>query len=236
MTRPCGTGAGIRARIWPEPAQVLRFLGRGRGTPAGRSVRQLVDRMVSLGRSLIEPDLVWKAARILAISPAGVTVEGGVSLRSPRLARALERAEKAVCFVVTIGPALERAVSGLWARGEAAEAYVLDAVGSAAVENLAEALHRALATELAGEGRGVTARFSPGCCDWPVRGQSGLFRVLGPDPAGVRLLESGFMVPRKSVSGVFGVLAQGTAGRGAVPENPCAECPLEGCAMRRENA
>ncbi len=152
-----------------------------------------------------------------------------------RLPRTLEGADEVVCFVATIGPALEDEVTRLGSEGQWAEACVLDAVGSVAAEALAEAVYRDLGSELAPPGLGITPRFSPGHCDWSVRGQFDLFGVLGPRPVGVRLLDSGFMVPRESVSAVFGVLAPGPAGRGGGPVNPCAGCSLEHCAMRRED-
>ncbi len=231
-TAPAAETARPGGRSRPERADVLRLVGIPPGVEPPDPVSRLVDRMMERAEHLIEARTAWRRVRVEACRADRVRLEHGGELRSRRLARVLRNAREMVCFVATIGPALEEEVSRLGRQGLWAEAFVLDAVGSAAAEALAEALHRRLAGELARQGRAVTSRFSPGYCDWPVQGQFDLFRLLGPEPAGVRLLGSGFMVPRKSVSAVFGVLAGG-AGRAAGPLNPCSECPMQNCAMRR---
>ena len=234
MTTACAAGTSPPEwRVRLDRAEVLRLLGMGRGQPPEGPVARVVDLMMEEGASLLEPRVAWRRARVLRIEPGRVVVEGNAAFRTRRLVQALEGADEVVCFVATIGPALEDQVARLSSEGLWAEACVLDAVGSAAAEALAEEVYRDLGNELARRGRGTTLRFSPGYCDWPVEGQFDLFRVLGPDAAGVHLLDSGFMVPRKSVSAVFGVLAPGTAGRGPGAANPCAECAMEACPMRR---
>jgi hypothetical protein len=73
-----------------------------------------------------------------------------------------------------------------------------------------------------------TARMSPGSLtDWPLEEQSVLFKLLGDTKKaiGVALTESLFMVPIKSVSGIFFANEQGFAS--------CQLCPREDCPSRK---
>jgi hypothetical protein len=80
-------------------------------------------------------------------------------------------------------------------------------------------------------GLGTTVRFSPGYCDWSLREQITLFRMVKTRSIGVSLSPSALMKPRKSVSGVFGLSADGPASR--VRSNPCLMCEKLDCFSRR---
>lgn len=105
---------------------------------------------------------------------------------------------------------------------------ILEIAAKEVVERLVE---RRLRDEGRLAGDGAALRYSPGYCGWDVGGQAALFRRLEPERIGVRLTESGFMHPEKSVSGV--ILAGPREIHRFSPTYPfCAPCATTSCRER----
>ncbi|GAB6061822.1 hypothetical protein JCM30394_05510 [Deferrisoma palaeochoriense] len=159
----------------------------------------------------------------------------GVRFRSPRLARALRDASAVRVFVATVGEGLERFVERWAGEGRVADAFLLDAFASAAAESLVERYHLLVGEHASFSGFAVTLRFSPGYCDWPLEDQRRLFSLFQGGNVAVTLTPSCFMKPRKSVSGVFGMVPLPNSGTGSLGVyNPCRECGNHGCPFRRQ--
>ncbi len=193
---------------------VIHFLGYGRGTAPAPRVEEALAPALEEARALARPRGVHRVA------PAGCA--GALGLE-PRGERAL------ALGLVTIGSALEARVTDLLARGESTRALLLDAAGSAAAEEAAEALERLLV------GERPSRRFSPGYGAWPVTAQSALFGLLPHDEIGVTLLPSCLMTPRKSVSFALWLGADEGAAPGEEPAR-CETCGLVSCRDRRAGA
>lgn len=217
------TGAVIGAGFTVEVRRldVLHFLGyRGRGLPSVR-VAQMLTEVMEQGRSLVAARGIYREVGPDEVPDLGLTPV-------PRAALSLG--------LVTIGPALEREVTDLLSRGETTRALLLDAVGSAAVEEAADVLEgrlRGAAITGAGHASGASRRFSPGYGRWPLTAQRALFAMLPHEEIQVALLPSSLMAPRKSVS--FAVWL----GPGGDPDasrecrsRRCADCDLETCLYR----
>lgn len=186
-------------------------------------------RSLSEARMLVKPQWLCRTRRI---SPSGgaVAVDGGFKITGKRLSGYLSGADEAIFFLVTIGGGLEEAASRWMKEGEPLYGYLLDRIGSIAVDTLAEALEEAVRRELEKAGRSVSARFSPGYCDWPVEEQYTLDKIIGFSGIGVRLTEGCMMVPRKSVSGLVGV---GPKGSFSVGGSQCDICDIKECGYKR---
>ena len=108
----------------------------------------------------------------------------------------------------------------------------MDAMGSVAVENMVEKFHQCMRIKYTAEGKKATLRFSPGYCDWPLTDQKKLFSFFDSFQLNVKLTDSCLMQPRKSISGVFGVISPDMS-LPAHPYNPCSECERFDCIARR---
>jgi len=181
-----------------------------------------------LGR-LIKPSLHYRIVKPSAVDNSLVQLNETVKFTSVKLARTLEDAEKIVCFVGTIGTAVENEISRLLGKQRLAAAYILDAMASVAVENMVDRFQDLMESRFSAEDSTVTLRFSPGYCDWPVTQQKKLFNIFDPETLEVELLDSCLMKPRKSISGVFGITPQDS-----VSYNPCRDCPSPNCDSRRK--
>ena len=107
--------------------------------------------------------------------------------------------------ICSIGPALEEAVSCLFA-DDPALAFSLAAFGSAAVDLLGQAMCRIVDEQADAAGEHTSVPLSPGLVGWPVsNGQRQIFALLDGALAGVTLTDSCMMVPKKSTSMAIGV-------------------------------
>jgi hypothetical protein len=130
---------------------------------------------------------------------------GAGSLSGPLVARHLRGAHEVLAVVCTVGPALEARVAEL-VHDDPARAVALDAVGSAAVEQLATLAVTRLEAQAAASGLRTTLPLSPGLIGWPLeRGQRELFALVDAAGIGVTLTAASMMMPRKSSSLVVGI-------------------------------
>jgi len=182
--------------------------------------------------TLLKPRLHYQIKETDNVGRGSVSIEGGITFKSRKLSQALKFADEIVCFVATVGSAIDDKIVGLMAANRLSEAYVLDAMGSVAVENMVEQFYQLQEAQFAVQNKSVTLRFSPGYCDWPVTDQKKLFGLFDSEFTGVMLLDSCLMQPRKSISGVFG-LSHTVKPHDSSPYNPCRECKKTDCIARR---
>ncbi len=132
--------------------------------------------------------------------------------------------------VCTIGDAVEDRIKNLFEEREFPLAFMLDSLGSVAVERLAESLHRQVCEERLAHGLKVTPRESPGYARWAIEEQRKVFDLLPADTIGVGLNPYCIMTPRKSISFAVGI---GPEARMGTTSSPCQACDMRGCAYRR---
>jgi hypothetical protein len=199
--------------------EVLHFLGYvGERRPADR-----IDRLL---------EVALEDARRLVFA-RGVFVRHPVD-RSREVGLEPVEASGLVLGIVTIGLPLERWAAELMTTGQATRSLLLDAAGSAAVEEAADRLGAIIGGDSAADARSaaahVSCRVSPGYGGWPIRSQQSLFSVVPHRDAGVTLLPSMMMVPRKSISFAMWL---GADRRPVAGLSGCARCELEQCRYRR---
>jgi len=191
----------------------------------GRKVRALKTKV----RGLLTPRLYYRTTKLTSEAKGTVRLDNHIVLNSNKLSKTLKHSEESVCFVGTIGREVEREINQLMHHNSLAEAYIVDALGSVAVENMVEQFQRRMNDRYKKQGKSVTLRFSPGYCDWPITEQKKLFRVFDHQEIDVDLLDSCLMRPRKSISGIFGV-----SPNTGPPYNPCVQCKKLDCETRRD--
>ncbi|MBW2085315.1 MAG: hypothetical protein JRI54_04710, partial [Deltaproteobacteria bacterium] len=171
-----------------------------------------------------------KILNILNIKKSKIHLEQDITLTSKKLAKTLKGCKQLVAFIGTIGPELEHQVKKMSSQNQLSTGYILDTMGSIAVENMVEHFHNAELEQYKRMLQGVTLRFSPGYCDWSIKEQEKIFRIFKSENVGIELMSSCLMSPRKSISGVFGILPKGSP---PFSYNPCSECKRFECEARR---
>lgn len=140
--------------------------------------------------------------------------------------------EKVACIAVTVGENIENEVTKKFDAGNYVSSVLLDAAATAAVEQAADELEKAISRVVAKESLKMRWRFSPGYGDWKLDNQKNFFYVTGAPEIGMSLTESLMLVPRKSVTAIIGL-------EKIVSENPnvkikksCANCDKKNCPAR----
>jgi cobalamin-dependent methionine synthase-like protein len=216
-----------------DRAEVLRFQGYKKDVDVpSAQVLAIFEEALALGRTLLAPRVVYRA---VAVTGGGADrLDAGVErLHIPQIARLWGAIEAVGAGVCTVGDAVETRVRELFDAREFPLAVMLDSVGSAAAESLAEYANDLLCQAGLEAGTKVTNRISPGYAGWDTAEQAALFRLCPGDPIGVRLNEACFMTPGKSISWLVGI---GPAARVDHYFTQCRRCWMRDCAYRRAPA
>ncbi len=207
-----------------DRGQVLRYLGC-RGAYDEALEKELLRWSETL-RAEAEPRAVWKLFPLLPdFSLAGACFRlEGESVRA-----LLKDCDQVILMAATLGNSVERLIRRTQAV-DMAGALMLDACGSAAIENVCDNLCDDLVAGFAP--RYLTDRFSPGYGDMPLSQQRELFAALDVTRRiGVTLTDSGLMLPQKSVTALIGVSDRPQTMR----PRGCAACSLhDTCAYRKD--
>lgn len=218
-----------------EPAHDRRDPGQLPQANPPEHILHYAEQLLALGRTLIKPVAQWKRIPIqqdvqneslVCQDPYVGTLHVGQLIQ-----RQLNAAREMAVFVVSIGSQLEIRAREMMSAGAALEGYILDTIGSIAVEAVADALELEVKARVAEENWHITNRFSPGYCSWTTSGQQALFALLGDATAGVTLGDSSLMYPIKSISGVIG-LGPSVQHR----PYPCDVCTITACQQRLNQA
>jgi hypothetical protein len=213
--------------------EVLRFQGYKKGVDVpDAAVLALFDEALALGDSLIEARVVYRAVPVTSQGPSLIEA-GGERLHIPDIGRLWGRLEQIGAGICTVGAAIEERVRHLWEERELPLAVMLDSVGSAAVESLAEYANDLLCQASIPADVKVTNRISPGYAGWDTAEQAALFGLCPGRPIGVALNESCVMTPGKSISFLVGV---GPEARVDHYFTQCRRCWMRDCAYRRAPA
>ncbi|MBN2569191.1 MAG: hypothetical protein JXB42_07140 [Deltaproteobacteria bacterium] len=195
-------------------------------------INNKADDLFNSFNAQLTPLLSYRTKGIDSIDKGTVYLEKGIALKSAKLSKVMKNCKDALCFIATIGDGVEQEVARLTDEERLVDAYILESMGSMAVESMVESFCKDMETKYNAKGKGITLRFSPGYCDWSVAEQKKLFRMIDATRINVSLTDSCLMRPRKSVSGVFGIYDYD--GDCLAPSyNPCSDCNKKDCTARR---
>ena len=206
--------------------EILRYAGCRKAGDGERAL--LEDCLAQLGTGL-RGRVCYERFEVTRLEDGKLNLGFAVTA-SQNLARQLSGCRECVLFAATVGLEMDRLIARYGAVSPA-KGLFFQAIGAERIEALCNAFCAAAAEELSREGRGVTARFSPGYGDLPLGLQRDIFRALDcPRKIGLTLNESLLMSPSKSVTALFGVtdrLGDGCAAAG------CESCGKQDCAYRK---
>ena len=213
------------------PREVLRLQGYRRSSdiPTSEVLNILRTAMVE-ARQVFQPRWIYQEFPVVSADDSGVRLSDGPELlirEIPGRWGGISTLGLALC---TIGDDLEPRIEALFAAREFPVAYMLDSLGSVAVEALGEAVHRRICEDRLARGLKVTPRESPGYARWVIEEQRKVFALLPTDSIGVHLNPYCIMTPRKSISFAVGVGREASMGTGG---SPCRSCDMRDCVYRR---
>lgn len=206
---------------------ILHFLG-WRGTPVEESLLRQLQDIVQIVQAEITPCVVTRAFGM----DADFNLENTVfAPEGNDIHRLLAQCSSTILMAATLGAQSERLLLR-WQARSSADALLMDAVLSAAIEAVCDQQERELRKAYAAKGLYLTDRFSPGYGDMPLRQTRDICAVLQADKTvGLTVSGSGIMIPRKSVTAILGVSSAEQPRR----PSPCAVCSMrDKCSLRKE--
>jgi len=196
-------------------------------------VSSLVDSQIARAYELIQPAYIFKFKEIRAVSDSLVCLEETTTLNSKTLSYVLADSIGVLIFLVTIGKRLEDEAFSLSEGGDLLKGYLLDTIGSEAVEGVGCRLDDDVEKIVKGNGYRASLRYSPGYCDWDIKEQKDIFQAIDSSSIGVELTESCLMIPRKSISGIIGI----SENKGRRRPSPCVVCEKRhNCSYKRSSS
>ena len=213
-----------------DKKQLCHYIGYNDNHNLSAHISSLIDDYAEHAHHLINPlysyvvkDVEWARGSIALI-------EDSIIFKSQVITQLLEHCHQVAIFLVTIGKYLEETAFQLAKDGLILQATVLDAIGSGAVEKVADFVQDRIKEIAEAQGLVTSRRFSPGYCDWNVGQQRMLFYALTGNTLGIRLTGECLMIPQKSISGIIGI---GPSIDNVENYNPCKTCNKQDCPGRR---
>ena len=204
--------------------EILLYLGyRGQEYPP--EVEAQIKRCEQEVLAAAVPRLIWRRL------PVDGEYFSALPLAGKDIRELLEGCGEAVLMAVTLGQEIDR----LLARSSVsnmADAVIMDACASTAIENVADNFEMDLRRELETEKLYLTDRFSPGYGDLPLSVQGQLCAALDTQrKIGLSVSSSMLMIPGKSVTALLGISEKPKPLR----KRGCESCSLfRTCTYRRE--
>jgi len=219
------TPADPRRLISELPRKVAARLGYHQRNPPDISISNAIRESIAVVGERFKPRGLYQIMEVKAVEENGIRLEPG-AINSPLLARLARRGsgEKSIAFF--IATAGEEWREGLSSGGSSWMDLLIEALGSELAELAADLVEDGYQADAQSRGLKVSARLSPGYCDWGLEGQEVIFKALAAHQIGVSLTPHFIMIPAKTVSGAA-VLAENLAF-----DAPCAFCSKD-CPHRR---
>lgn len=189
-----------------EPAVIEDFIG----FPPGMSPEPfpgIIGDLLALARDKIKPAGGYVLFDSFQTNPAlkSITVQGVEFFTNTIVTKHLEKSAAVALFACTAGSEISRWAATFNKMGQSIHAYIVDSIGSIAVEKAMDVVQARLKSELRLAGSGITNRYSPGYCNWDTAEQKKLFSLLPAGFCGITLTDSLLMKPIKSISGIIGI-------------------------------
>ena len=198
--------------------EALRYMGYGSNLP-DEKMTALIDRCEEELLGAVKPKFIFAAFD---------KDKCPVRLSGNDIAKHLEKSEKVVFMAATLGANADRLIRMAEVR-EMAQAIILDALASTAIEQVCDDAEKAIHEKF--PEYYMTWRYSPGYGDFPIDIQGDFLKVLdAPKKIGLCANSSNILTPRKSVTAVIGLSKE----KPEQKKSGCQSCNLKGTCQFRQ--
>lgn len=169
--------------------------------------------------TLIRPAAYYRTLGVRRCEYGSLELDDGTTFENDAFQRFISDVEQVVIFVLTMGHALDEAVSSSIKDDQLLNALFLETAGWLGIESATKQLATHLKRLAQEGGYRLSPRLGPGYSYkldgrsvlWPLEQQKTLFGLFADTAIDVQILESCAMLPKISRSGMFGLLPQPTS-------------------------
>jgi hypothetical protein len=184
-----------------DPARALKRYGRELSALIDRpGLRQVYEAALAEACALVRPVIAYAAHPVVGAEAERLIVADGQALESPVVARLFAGAPEVVLAIYSIGPLLEERVAEYQAARNHLIAFVLDLVGSAAVDEVGQVVYELIEDRAKSKGLKASIPLNPGTSHWPLSGNKVLTGLVPAAAIGIETLDSGLLRPFKTIS------------------------------------
>jgi hypothetical protein len=163
------------------------------------------QQLMGFADKLLEPAVIYQPHTLKEADGDRLVLGNGTVFSNPELVSLLSPAMEIIVAFCTIGPRLEEKVQTFFAQRESLQGFLLDGIGSAAVDNLGRLACERFADEVLARGLQTSSPLSPGMGTIPLQDQRLLFDLAPAKLNGLSLTAANMLAPRKSVSMIIGI-------------------------------
>lgn len=160
--------------------------------------KNLVSDLINKSKPLIKPRAIVKEFKITKKGKDFVEIDKKLKIKSSNVAFLLKDCELATFFACTLSSDFQEKSENLLV------SVVVDAIGSVAVEKLAEKINKVIFEKAKKEGFKVTQRYSCGFADWSLNDQPKILKMLDASKIGLKANKANILIPRKSITAIIG--------------------------------
>jgi hypothetical protein len=214
--------------------ELLRWAGFREHTHIRPEIKNLLFELLAGVKNdhLLEPAIAYDIFPLTEIRYGQQSFGDHGAIHNSILLSLFSEAEEFAAVVCTIGPKLEKQATNYFKQGEPLRSVLLDGIGSAAVDLLAEEVCKLVSERAASRGYRAGSPISPGMQGLPITEQRQIIQMVPAEEIGVSLTSSGIMSPLKSTSMVIGI---GSSMKTWTQADVCSQCSLsETCLYKKD--
>ena len=164
----------------------------------------IIEEACELARLIIKPTGIWNMYDYDPQTQAIGTVPP-FKLEGEAIKKHLMDCNKVIIIAVTVGIEIENQITEMFKKGKYGLSIMLDAAATAAVEQSADLMEKAIKEQVSRKGYKMKWRFSPGYGDWPMEQQTEMLNHAQGEKIGITLTDSLMLEPRKSITAIIGL-------------------------------
>ena len=216
-----------------DPKETRRYAGLQKAVGFDEN---MIEEACEDARILADPRGIWQIYDYDCHEDT-VLSRPSFQIQGKSIGKHLSGCEQVLLLAATVGEEIEQEITRRFEKGVYASSVLLDAAATTAVEQVADALEKAIAPDLSRKGYAMRRRFSPGYGDWPLLQQTELVRLSHAEEIGISLSESLMLMPRKSITAIIGLCKNGKSGSNiSNKEHDCAACGKLDCSFRKHSS
>ena len=190
--------------IYPEKDIFYRLGGNTHLTKITDCARLHISSAGRKAYSLCRPQGRWKLKAVKYVGENGVFFSDDMFLCGSRFAAMAENASYIWFAAATVG---EKVITERDLQQNVSDSVIYDAVAGEVADSTMDMVQKLATAELARSGMVLDkSRYSPGYGDMPLEEQKAMFSILDMNDMNLKLTESCFIVPEKSVTAVAAVM------------------------------